>query len=240
MISSKLTPMVPSAPVARERIPKLQNGDHLTLAEFERRYSADPLVKKAELIDGIVYMASPTRFPQHSSPHFAMIGWLDRYVEWTPGTDGGAEGTVRIDPKNMPQPDVLLFVKPEYGGRVRISDDDYLVGAPELIVEIAASSVSFDLYQKFEVYQRNGVNEYVVWRVEDDAIDWFMLEASVYKPLTASEGVIRSVQFPGLWLDAVAMLALDRARVSQVLSQGIAQPEHAAFVQKLEQQKVSS
>ena len=41
------------------RILPLEHGDHLTREEFERRYEAMPHVRKAELIEGVVYMPSP-------------------------------------------------------------------------------------------------------------------------------------------------------------------------------------
>ena len=77
-------------------------------------------------------------------------------------------------------PDVLLRIEPQAGGQSRVGDDDYLEGAPELIVEIAASSAAYDLHDKLRVYRRNGVREYVVWRVHDRQLDWFALEDDEY------------------------------------------------------------
>ena len=53
----------------RGGIPPLENGDRLSLAEFERRYENMPSLKKAELIKGVVLMGSPVRFVQHGRPH---------------------------------------------------------------------------------------------------------------------------------------------------------------------------
>ena len=45
-------------PPKQVRIPPLENGDRLTVAEFERRYEAMPELKKAELINGVVHIPS--------------------------------------------------------------------------------------------------------------------------------------------------------------------------------------
>lgn len=56
-------------------IPPLESGDRLTRAEFERRYEAAPEHFKAELIEGVVYVASPVRI-FHGNPQFNLIlGW---------------------------------------------------------------------------------------------------------------------------------------------------------------------
>jgi Uma2 family endonuclease len=162
-------------PIAASRIPPLENGDRLSRAEFERRYDAMPDLKKAELIEGIVYMASPISHQGHGKPQFDLISWLGLYRASTPGVEGGGNGSIRLDLGNMPQPDAFLIVRPECGGQVRISDDDYIEGAPELVAEVASSSVSYDLHIKLQVYQRNGSHEYLAWRVRDHAFDWFVL-----------------------------------------------------------------
>jgi Uma2 family endonuclease len=145
-------------------LPPLENGDRLTRREFERRYQARPDIKKAELIEGVVYMPSPVHFRSHSEPHGWIIGWLVAYCAGTPGVRLGDNATVRLDRDNEVQPDALLRIEPEAGGSSRISEDDYVEGAPELIVEIAATSASYDLHDKLQVYRRNGVREYVVWQ----------------------------------------------------------------------------
>jgi Uma2 family endonuclease len=153
----------------------LENGERLTAPEFLRRYEAMPEVKKAELIEGIVYMPSPVRFDAHAVPNTLIQTWLRTYSAKTPGTQVGGNGTVRLDIKNVPQPDVVLRITEEYGGRSRLDEKGYLVGPPELVVEIAASSTSIDLHDKLRAYRCNGVKEYLVWRTLDDAVDWFVL-----------------------------------------------------------------
>ncbi|MBI4631119.1 MAG: Uma2 family endonuclease, partial [Chloroflexi bacterium] len=141
-----------------KRPPTLQTGDRLTRAEFERRYKSLPKIKNAELIEGVVFMPSPVHFQSHSQPHSDIVTWLGFYKASTPNLQTGDNATLRLDAENEVQPDAALFIK---GGKCKISDDDYLEGAPELIVEIAASSVSYDLFDKLKIYRRNRVQEYV-------------------------------------------------------------------------------
>ena len=232
-MSTVFTPATPE-PSAHD-IPELRAGDRLTRAEFERRYAAMPHVKKAELIEGVVYMPSPVTQEDHGGPHFDVIGWLAVYRAGTPGVEGGDNSTLRLDLDNEPQPDAFLRILPQYGGQSRNSGK-YVAGAPELIVEVAASSASYDLHDKLHAYRRNEVREYVVWRVWDRAIDWFVLRNDRYQRLTPdSEGQFRSEIFPGLWLDPQALLRGDLAQVIAVLQQGLASPEHAEFVNRLQQ-----
>jgi Uma2 family endonuclease len=215
-------------------VPPLENGDHLTRAEFERRYDAMLHVKKAELIQGVVYMASPVRISVHGEQHAAVITWLGLFRAFTPGVRLGDHATLRIDEDNEPQPDAALFIDEKCGGRSYVSDDGYLTGAPELLVEIAASTASYDLREKLATYQNNGVQEYVVWSVYDRRIDWFRLENGNYARLDTDEnGIIASRVFPGLRLNVNALLQGDLARVVSDLQQGLATPEHAAFIKHL-------
>jgi Uma2 family endonuclease len=172
-------------------------------------------------------------FVDHGQPHFRVIAWLGLYESATAGVEGADNTTVRLDLDNEPQPDAFLRIRPDLGGQSRDSGK-YVGGAPELIVEVAASSVSYDLYDKLRAYQRNGVREYVVWRVEDRAIDWFVLRDDRYTPLPLSHaGYYQSEVFPGLWLDPAAMIRGDLAHVMTVLQQGLASPEHADFLRRL-------
>lgn len=225
-------PLPTSGPVPA--IPPLEPGDRLTRDEFERRYDAMPQIKKAELIEGVVHMPSPVRWKKHAGPHLQLCTWLGNYQANTPGVEAGDNGSTRLDLENEPQPDASLIIEPACGGNVLISPDDYVVGAPELVAEVSASSVSIDLNTKFRVYRRNEVREYVVWRVRDQAIDWFVLRHGDYEQLPANAaGNYESEVFPGLWLDPAAMIRGDLARVLQVLDDGIKSPSHAAFVQRL-------
>jgi len=214
-------------------VPPLVAGDRLTRDEFERRYNLMPDANKAELIEGGVYMPSPVGLEGHAAPHADFMGWLSNYRAFTPGVQAGDNGTLRLDLDNEPQPDAFLRILPECGGQSK-AVNDFVEGAPELVAEIAASSASYDLHDKLNAYRRNGVKEYIVWLVWEKAIDWFVLRGGRYEAAVAHwDGIHRSETFPGLWLDSAAMLRGDLARVVEVVRQGLASEEHAAFVKRL-------
>ncbi len=215
-------------------LPPLENGDRLSRDEFERRYHAMPQHKKIELIEGRVLMPSPVRARKHSKPHAAIIAWLSPYWIATPGIELMDNATVRLDEENEPQPDACLRLEESLGGQSRITEDDYIEGAPELIVEIAASSVSYDLHDKKQVYCRNGVREYLVWRVLEQALDWFVLQDGAYVALPVdADGLQRSLVFPGLWLAVEALLAGNLAQVVAGLKLGLDSTDYAMFRQSL-------
>jgi Uma2 family endonuclease len=194
----------------------LESGDRLTRAEFHRRYEARPDIKKAELVEGVVYVPSPVRFRAHGRPHGMIMGWISAYVARHPDLEFGDNGTVILDGDNEVQPDVVLW-REEPGGP-RVTDDDYVEGAPQLVVEIAASSASYDLHDKLRAYRRNGVQEYLIWRVLDAAFDWLRLHEGVYVPMEPdANGIIESEVFPGMRLDVPRLLAGDLAAVLAVL-----------------------
>jgi Uma2 family endonuclease len=214
-------------------VPPLEPGDHLTPEEFERRYDAMPHLKKAELIEGVVYMSSPVKHDSHGNPQFNLISWGGIFVFATPGIQGGDNGSLKLDNKNMPQPDVYLLISPNHGGQARI-DEGYVVGAPDWIGEVAATTASYDLHVKLEVYRRNGVREYVIWRVLDREIDWFVLRGGKYERLALSaEGIYQSEALPGLWLDPQALIAEDLPKLQAIVQRGLATPEHQQFVERL-------
>ncbi|WP_373540212.1 Uma2 family endonuclease [Chamaesiphon sp.] len=223
-------------PSQQRRIPPLENGDRLTRYEFERRYDAMPSLKQAELIEGVVYMAAALRFRSHGQPHAKLMTWLGNYTVATPGVALGDAPTVRLDSDNEPQPDAVLLIEAQSGGRSRVSEDDYIEGTPELVVEIAASSAAIDLGDKKRAYRRNGIPEYIVWQVCDRQVDWFCLEAGDYVSLPVdADGTIRSRVFPGLWLAVEDLLAGNMVQVLAVLQSGLAAAEHDVFVQQLSQ-----
>jgi Uma2 family endonuclease len=190
----------------------LESGDRLTREEFHRRYCARPDIKKAELVDGVVYVPSPVRFRQHGRPHALVMLWLGTYCLRDPELLFSDNTTVYLDDRSEVQPDAFIW-RTAPGGP-HLTDDGYVEGAPQLVVEVAASSVSYDLHDKMEAYRRNGVREYVVWRVLDDAIDWFRLRDGAYVRLEPdADGVIESEEYPGLQLHLPSMLAGNRAAV---------------------------
>ncbi len=226
----------PNPATSNLAIPPLENGDRLSRDEFERRYQAMPHVKKAELIEGVTYMASPLRIRSHGEPHGLVMTWLGTYRTFTPGLVLGDNPTVRLDPDNEPQPDAVLFVP---GRQATIGNDDYIEGAPDLVVEIAASSAAIDLHDKKRAYARNGVQEYLVWRTLEAAFDWFRLQpdaedADGYVAIAPDpQGIIRSQTFPGLWLAVSALLAGDMITVLSTLQSGLQSSDHQQFCQTL-------
>jgi len=222
------SPPTPSYPVPSS--PPLQSGDRLTRPEFERRYAADPHIQKAELIEGIVYVASPLRHEQHGKPHSRILTWLGVYQAMTPGVDLSVEPTVRLDLDNELQPDAVLFIEPTKGGQTRLSSDGYIEGSPELIVEIAASSAAIDRGSKKQVYRRNGVLEYIIWQSYENQLEWFQLRDGDYQLLPPdADGIIRSRVFPGLWLEVEALLNHQMAKVLETLQEGLRSPQHGVF-----------
>ncbi|MBE9048994.1 Uma2 family endonuclease [Nostocales cyanobacterium LEGE 11386] len=223
--------MVLSQPSHSVPVPALASGDRLTRAEFERRYQATPEKFKAELIEGIVYVASPVR-AFHGVPHADLVTWLGVYRIATPGVSVADNTTTRLDLDNEPQPDALLRI--ETGGTSTLSEDGYIEGTPELIAEIAASSAAIDLGAKKNAYRRNGVQEYLVWQTFENQFSWFRLQSEEFVLIEPDEsGIIRSNTFPGLWLAVTALLEGRMIDVLNTLQTGLTSPEHQAFVEKL-------
>lgn len=224
-------------PNSQTAVPPLQPGDRLNRAEFERRYHAMPDCKKAELIEGVVYVPSPARL-RHGQPHGRIITWIGNYVDSTADTEYADNVTNRLDNDNEPQPDVALFIDPACGGQTRVSEDGYLTGPAEFVAEVAVSSVSLDRGAKLRTYERHGVREYLIWRVKDKLLEWYFLRDDGFELQSLPEdGIYRSETFPGLWLHAAAMLRRDGKQVTQVLNEGLATSEHAAFVARLENRR---
>ncbi len=192
--------------------PILESGDRLTRAEFHRHYCARPDINKAELVEGVVYVASPVRLSAHGEPHASVVLWLGTYRARHPSLRLGGNATVLLDADNEVQPDAFLC-REEPGGP-RVTEEDYIEGGPQLVVEIAASSASYDLHDKMRAYRRNGVREYIVWRVLDESIDWFRLRAGDYVRVQPDvRGVIASDAFPGLRLNVPKLVGGDLAGV---------------------------
>jgi Uma2 family endonuclease len=213
--------------------PPLENGEHLSRDEFHRRYLAMPHLKKAELIEGMVIMGSPVS-AAHANAHGIFGGILFHYAMATPGVGYGDNATVRLDPDNEVQPDTLLRIEPKAGGRSILAADGYYDGAPELIGEIAVSSGSYDLHEKLKIYRRNRVPEYLIWQPSSRRLEWLRIKGGDYVPLSPrADGLICSGIFPGLWIDAEALIAGDVRKVLSRLDKGLRSTAHAAFVKKL-------
>jgi Uma2 family endonuclease len=232
---SPITAPPPPSPVAAAAVPPLVDGDRLSREEFVRRYEAMPEGFRAELIEGVVYVASPLSDGYHGTQNSRIDHWLATYSEATEGTDCGVGSTLRfLDGDDEPQPDAHLRILPEYGGRAGHDAGKFLTAAPELLVEIAASSVRKDLGPRKRQYLRRGVSEYIVWRVKERAVDWFVSTGGDFVPLPPEDGLYKSRTFPGLWMEPSAFVEDDRRRQVNSLRRGLASPEHAEFVARLQ------
>ena len=224
----------PSTALHRRHLPPLEAGDHLDQATFHARYEAMPPDFRAELIGGVVFVPSPLR-KEHGSHHALVMGWLTNYWIATPGTETLDNTTAILGDESEPQPDAALIIEPESGGQTSVSEDGYATGPPELIVEVASSSESIDLHRKRRDYEQAGVLEYVVVVLRQRVVRWFVLQDGTYREVEAdASGLFKSRVFPGLWLDAPALLRRDGRQVMATLQHGIETPEHAAFVQQLQ------
>jgi hypothetical protein len=225
------------ATALEQRVPPLAAGDKLTRAEFMRRWEAHPEIKNAELIGGIVYMASPVSV-EHGDMDGDVGCWLSTYKAATPGTAAGHNTTAFLL-EDIPQPDINLRVLPEYDGGSWV-EERYLHGIPELLTEICPSSASYDLHVKLDLYQAARVPEYLAILLFEQEIRWHVLTNDRYQLMPPdADGVFRSRVFPGLWLDGKALLAGDLQQVLARLRQGIASPEHQQFVAELAARKAS-
>lgn len=215
--------------------PVLREGDRLSSAEFLRRWDVMPELKQAELIDGVVFMASPVGNP-HATAHCALSAWLWLYQDATPGCEGGTEATVIMRPGSVPQPDVFLRILPEWGGQ-STDEGAYVCGAPELVVEISGSTLSRDLGIKLDLYRKAGVREYLTILLNPRQVIWRRLVRARYQEIQPSEdGILRSHVFPGLWLDPEAVWN-PKLSMRTTLELGLKTPEHDAFLQWLEKQR---
>jgi Uma2 family endonuclease len=221
---------VPKAVVPPADLPELHSGDRMTRVEFHRIYEQMPPDFKAELIGGIVYVASPLR-RRHGTDHLPLATLFYLYRLSTPGVEAGDNATVLLGEEEEPQPDLYLRLLPEHGGQSRTTPDDYVEGAPELVAEIAHSSRAIDLHGKRRDYTRSGVREYLVCCVRERQLRWFDLRAD-QELAPDADGIIRARNFPGLWIDVESVLN-DDPRMLAVLQQGLATPEHATFVRAL-------
>lgn len=219
-----------------------QSGDMMDQRTFHALYEQAPPHIRAELIGGIVYIKGDESMPsplkaRHAEVHLELVGWLKDYKSETAGTRALDSATDLLGPTSEPQPDAVLVID---GGQTRVSDEGYLVGPPEFVVEVALSSVSIDTHRKKRDYEESGVGEYLVLLVEKSEALWFArgAEGGFHLVQPDQDGVYRSKMFPGLWLDAGAMFRGDSKRVAEVLQQGLATPEHAEFLKRLSAKNV--
>lgn len=216
----------------RTALPPLVEGQRLDQPTFHARYEAMPPGTRAELINGVVFMPSPVG-RAHAKAQVPVLVWASYYEENTPGVEVLDNASTVLDPRSEPQPDVQLRVLPECGGRTG-TDRRYVLGAPELVVEVSHTTRSTDLGTKFDAYERAGVLEYVVRALAPDEVIWHVLrEGRLVAFPPDGDGLYRSRVFPGLWLDPQALLTDDTRRLRATIDLGLATADHAAFVARL-------
>ena len=229
----------PAGNAGRSPAPPLRDGDRLDGAEFERRYDAMPAGTGAELIEGVVHMRPPVSHGWHGGPMSDLVTAFGVYRAGTAGVLGGGDSTLRLSTGSLPQPDAYLLVDPALGGRAVFDADRYIVGAPELVAEVSASTAGHDLNEKLETYRRNGVLEYVVWRTTDGGFDQFDFRGGGQRRVAIVGGVLRSGSFPGLWLNTAALVAGDIAGTLAEVHRGLASVEHAVFAAELQRRRAT-
>jgi Uma2 family endonuclease len=221
--------------VSREPVDELRSGDHLTQQEFHRIYEKMPPDFKAELIGGIVYVTPPTSY-SHGQHHLTLGAILCAYEASTPGAQAGDNTTIILSEDSEPQPDLFLRISPECGGQSRTNEEDYVLGPPELAVEISYSTHALDLHSKRKVYARYGILEYLVLSLKEGQLRWFDLRNDKELTLDA-DGICRVCVFPGLWIHAEGLLQRNYQQLMATLQQGLQTREHAEFVTQLAAKK---
>src|SRR5437868_7931576 len=176
--SELMPPRSPARP-----LPRLDNGEHMDQKTFHARYAAMPKGIKAELIGGQVYIMPSPLHPLHGQHHSRLMGWLEVYLAGTPGTNVFDNTSAILSDDSEPQPDGCLFIRPEYGGQTRFDEEGWLVGTPDLIVEVASSSESYDLHEKRADYERYGVREYIVYAARQRQVYWWVRRGERYAAL---------------------------------------------------------
>jgi hypothetical protein len=238
LMDSQMTSLIHQASAARKtQPPPLVHGQRLDQKAFHERYEAMPPHVRAELIGGIVYMSSPQKKP-HGRSQTVLDHWLGEYEANTPGVEAMTGSTTILGAESEPQPDGIMIILPNFGGRTWEDEQEYLHGPAELLAEISDATEAFDLKAKKIDYESAGVLEYLVVALRLKNVFWFVRSRGKFKEMKAGpDGILRSKVFPGLWLDPDALLRRDRQTLLAVLRQGLASPEHANFVKKLEQRR---
>ena len=211
--------------------PGLVTGERMSVDEFLRRWEELPDLKKAELVDGIVYVPSPLSL-EHGSLDSLIIWWLAHYAHATPGCKAGNNSTwLMLVAHRNPMPSCGSCPR-TVGSRGR--ERQFGAGAPELAVEVCVTSTEVDFGPKLKLYERAGVREYITIELFGQRIVWRMLENAVYvAQQVPSDGVLRSQVFPGLWLDVAAFWDDDGAKMLAALNAGLSSEDHQRFVERL-------
>jgi Uma2 family endonuclease len=220
--------------------PILFDGQRLDQPTFHELYSQMPEGFRAELIDGVVRLMNMPLYSDHGRPDANLTGLLCMYSFETPGTIVQIATPTRLGPKSEVQPDSALLIDPAFGGRTFDDERGLTTNAPELVVEIASSTLRLDLNAKKRVYEEAGALEYVVLDVPHQKFHWFALNEGRFEPLEIDpDGLYRSKVFHGLWVDEAAFVRNDGRAMTTSLRLGLESPEHAAFVERLRENRAN-
>jgi Uma2 family endonuclease len=214
--------------------PPLRDGDRMSQPEFHRRYEWLTEPTHYELLNGMVHMTPAERL-QHGRYNYLIGHVLATYEEHTPGVAGAHNSSLILDECNEPQADLHLRIRPEYQGTSATDADGYVTGPPELVIEIAYSSLQHDLTIKRDVYRQQGVKEYLVVCVEPAEFRWFVWPDGECQ--LASDSIFRSAVFPGLWIDSHALFQEETAALIKTVRRGLETPLHAEFVAQMESRR---
>lgn len=141
--------------------------------------------KRYEIVSGVLFLS-----PSPSIPHQRVVGrffrYLSHYVE-----DAGlgivleAPTDVELSPKNVFQPDVFVILN---AGLKKVKES-HVVGAPDLVVEVASPSTAIDdRNRKYHIYAQAGIPEYWIADPATKTVEVLILEGGEYQSLGIFRG----------------------------------------------------
>ena len=185
----------------------------------------------ADLVGGVVHLWIRVTV-SHGQMSATLNGGIGLSRVGLTGIHGGVRTTTVLGDDSEVQPDATLRFP--IGGTSAVNDDDYLVGCPELVCDVVDTADAHALTARRADDERYGATEVVMVTVREPRVLWLVGEGDrLTERSPDADGVYRSGVFPGLWLDPAALLAEDMQRLLDVLRQGLATPEHAAFAASL-------
>jgi len=153
--------------------------------------------EKADLIDGVIYMASPDNTDANE-----LQGWLATILSlFLDEVDLGKLYTSRVAfrlaKRNSPEPDIA-FVKKQ---RLHLVKRGHVEGPPDAAIEIVSpDSIQRDYLKKRRQYQRFKVPEYwIIDEVRQRVVMLRLGEDGKYHQVKPKNGELHSEVLPGFW-----------------------------------------